>query len=285
MKIYVIGIGLIGGSMALELKNLYHDFEIIGVDSNDKHIVEALTLGVIDRKGTLNDLAEADRVILSVPVKESLHLLPLLLTQLNDNALLWDVGSTKEQLCKSVEVHPKRDQYLAAHPIAGTEFSGPKAAHLGLFRGKPQILCEAKKTRADLLIWTKTVFRQMGMYLRFMDPKDHDRHMACVSHLSHVSSFMLGKTVLEQEADEQNIFDLAGSGFESTVRLAKSSPDMWAPIFEQNKENVLDILSAYIKNLEEFKSKLEANDIADLHQQMKNTNQLTTILNGIKHNN
>ena len=285
MKIYVIGIGLIGGSMALELKNLYHDFEIIGVDSNDKHLEEALTLGVIDRKGTLNDLAEADRVILSVPVKESLHLLPLLLTQLNDNALLWDVGSTKEQLCKSVEGHPKRDQYLAAHPIAGTEFSGPKAAHLGLFRGKPQILCEAKKTRADLLIWTKTVFRQMGMYLRFMDPKDHDRHMACVSHLSHVSSFMLGKTVLEQEADEQNIFDLAGSGFESTVRLAKSSPDMWAPIFEQNKENVLDILSAYIKNLEEFKSKLEANEIADLHQQMKNTNQLTTILNGIKHNN
>jgi prephenate dehydrogenase len=285
MKIYVIGIGLIGGSMALELKNLYHDFEIIGVDSNDKHLDEALTLGVIDRKGTLNDLAEADRVILSVPVKESLHLLSLLLTQLNDNALLWDVGSTKEQLCKSVEGHPKRDQYLAAHPIAGTEFSGPKAAHLGLFRGKPQILCEAKKTRADLLIWTKTVFRQMGMYLRFMDPKDHDRHMACVSHLSHVSSFMLGKTVLEQEADEQNIFDLAGSGFESTVRLAKSSPDMWAPIFEQNKENVLDILSAYIKNLEEFKSKLEANEIADLHQQMKNTNQLTTILNGIKHNN
>jgi len=285
MKIYVIGIGLIGGSMALELKNLYHDFEIIGVDSNDKHLDKALTLGVIDRKGTLNDLAEADRVILSVPVKESLHLLPLLLTQLNDNALLWDVGSTKEQLCKSVEGHPKRDQYLAAHPIAGTEFSGPKAAHLGLFRGKPQILCEAKKTRADLLIWTKTVFRQMGMYLRFMDPKDHDRHMACVSHLSHVSSFMLGKTVLEQEADEQNIFDLAGSGFESTVRLAKSSPDMWAPIFEQNKENVLDILSAYIKNLEEFKSKLEANEIADLHQQMKNTNQLTTILNGIKHNN
>jgi prephenate dehydrogenase len=285
MKIYVIGIGLIGGSMALELKNLYHDFEIIGVDSNDKHLDEALTLGVIDRKGTLNDLAEADRVILSVPVKESLHLLSLLLTQLNDNAVLWDVGSTKEQLCKSVEGHPKRDQYLAAHPIAGTEFSGPKAAHLGLFRGKPQILCEAKKTRADLLIWTKTVFRQMGMYLRFMDPKDHDRHMACVSHLSHVSSFMLGKTVLEQEADEQNIFDLAGSGFESTVRLAKSSPDMWAPIFEQNKENVLDILSAYIKNLEEFKSKLEANEIADLHQQMKNTNQLTTILNGIKHNN
>ena len=285
MKIYIIGIGLIGGSMALELKQLYDDYTIVGVDQSEAHLEEALSLGIIDEKGSLDTLAEADRVILSIPVKESLRLLPSLLDQLNDDALLFDVGSTKEQLCKVVENHSRRDQYLAAHPIAGTEFSGPKAAHVGLFKGKPQILCEAKKTRTDLLTWSKTTFRQMGMYLRFMEPQEHDRHMACVSHLSHVSSFMLGKTVLEQEADEQNIFDLAGSGFESTVRLAKSSPDMWAPIFEQNKENVLEILSAYIKNLENFKSKLAADAIDDLHQQMKHTNQLTTILNGIKHNN
>ncbi len=242
MKIYVIGIGLIGGSMALELKQLFDDCTIIGVDQSETHLEEALSLGIIDEKGGLDTLAEADRVILSIPVKECLRLLPSILDQLNNDALLFDVGSTKEQLCKVVENHPKRDQYLAAHPIAGTEFSGPKAAHIGLFKGKPQILCEAKKTRADLLTWSKTTFRQMGMYLRFMGPKEHDRHMACVSHLSHVSSFMLGKTVLEQETNEQNIFDLAGSGFESTVRLAKSSPDMWAPIFEQNKENVLEIL-------------------------------------------
>ncbi|MGB1449660.1 MAG: prephenate dehydrogenase [Flavobacteriaceae bacterium] len=285
MKIYVIGIGLIGGSMALELKALLSEAEIVGVDHNDLHIEEALNLGIIDRKGEIENIGEADRVILSIPVKESLRLLPQLLNQLNENALLWDVGSTKEQLCKVVENHPKRDQYLAAHPIAGTEFSGPKAAQKELFSGKPQILCEAKLTRADLLLWSKTIFRQMGMYLRFMDPKEHDRHMACVSHLSHISSFMLGKTVLEQEADEQNIFDLAGSGFESTVRLAKSSPDMWAPIFEQNKENVLDILSAYIENLEQFKRQLSQDNYDDLHQQMKHTNQLTTILNGIKHNN
>ena len=285
MKIYVIGIGLIGGSMALELKQLFDDCTIIGADQSETHLEEALSLGIIDEKGGLDTLAEADRVILSIPVKECLRLLPSILDQLNNDALLFDVGSTKEQLCKVIENHPKRDQYLAAHPIAGTEFSGPKAAHLGLFKGKPQILCEAKKTRADLLTWSKTTFRQMGMYLRFMGPQEHDRHMACVSHLSHVSSFMLGKTVLEQEANEQNIFDLAGSGFESTVRLAKSSPDMWAPIFEQNKENVLEILSAYIKNLEAFKSKLAADAIDDLHQQMKHTNQLTTILNGIKHNN
>ena len=285
MKIYVIGIGLIGGSMALDLKDLDPAHEIIGVDTNAAHLDEALSLGIIDQKASLDTLNEADRVILSIPVKDSLRLLPALLDQLHQDALLWDVGSTKEQLCRVVENHPKRDQYLAAHPIAGTEFSGPKAAHKGLFSGKPQILCEAKSTRSDLLICSKTAFRQMGMYLRFMDPKEHDRHMACVSHLSHISSFMLGKTVLEQEADEQNIFDLAGSGFESTVRLAKSSPEMWTPIFEQNKANVIDILSDYIDNLQNFKRKLEDDQFDDLHQQMKNTNQLTTILNGIKHNN
>ncbi len=285
MKLYVIGIGLIGGSMAMDLKKCYTAIEIIGVDTNEAHLDEALALGIIDKKGSIEEINQADRVILSVPVKESLAMLPLLLDQLKEDALLWDVGSTKATLCKAVETHPKRDQYLAAHPIAGTEFSGPQAAHLGLFDGKPQILCEAKKTRGDLLNWAKTSFRQMGMYLRFMDADEHDKHMAYVSHLSHISSFMLGKTVLEQEEDEQNIFDLAGSGFESTVRLAKSSPNMWAPIFEQNKDNVLNILSSYIENLENFKRKLENDDIEDLHQQMKHTNQLTTILNGIKHNN
>ena len=285
MKLYVIGIGLIGGSMALDLKKIYPNIEVIGVDTNEAHLEEALARGIIDKKGSLKDIDQADRVILSIPVKDSLALLPTLLDQLNENALLWDVGSTKAALCKAVEEHPKRDQYLAAHPIAGTEFSGPKASHVGLFEVKPQILCETHKTRPDLLSWAKTSFRQMGMYLRFMEANDHDKHMAYVSHLSHISSFMLGKTVLEQEEDEQNIFDLAGSGFESTVRLAKSSPDMWAPIFEQNKTNVLSILSSYIENLENFKRKLENDDIADLHQQMKHTNQLTTILNGIKHNN
>ena len=285
MKLYVIGIGLIGGSMAMDLKKYFASLEVIGVDTNEAHLDKALALGIIDKKGSIEKINQADRVILSVPVKESLAMLPLLLDQLKEDALLWDVGSTKATLCKAVEKHPKRNQYLAAHPIAGTEFSGPQAAQLGLFDGKPQILCEAKKTRDDLLSWAKTSFRQMGMYLRFMEADEHDKHMAYVSHLSHISSFMLGKTVLEQEEDEQNIFDLAGSGFESTVRLAKSSPNMWAPIFEQNKDNVLNILSSYIENLENFKRKLENDDIEDLHKQMKHTNQLTTILNGIKHNN
>ena len=210
-----------------------------------------------------------------------MQLLPELLDQLHFDALLWDVGSTKEQLCKLIASHPKRDQFLAAHPIAGNEFSGPQAAHKGLFQGKPQILCESNKTRPDLLLWAKKTFRQMGMYLRFMEAEAHDKHMAYVSHLSHISSFMLGKTVLEKEEDENNIFDLAGSGFESTVRLAKSSPAMWTPIFEQNKDNVVETLDAYIQNLEHFKSLLVKDDYSALFQEMKNTNQLTSILNGI----
>lgn len=285
MKLVLIGVGLIGGSMALELKKIDPTIEVVGVDTNPAHLDAALSFGIIDRKGNWEEISDADRVLLSVPVKATLDLLPKLLDQLSENSLLWDVGSTKASLCEAVANHPRRENYLAAHPIAGTEFSGPEAAHLGLFAGKPQIICEAKKTRSDLLSWAKTNFRQMGMYLRFMEADEHDRHMACVSHLSHISSFMLGKTVLEEEADEQNIFDLAGSGFESTVRLAKSSPDMWAPIFEQNQNNIIEILSAYIANLENFKQKLMQKDIESLYAQMKNTNQLTSILNGIKHNN
>lgn len=285
MKLVLIGVGLIGGSMALELKKIDPTIEVVGVDANPAHLDAALSFGIIDRKGNWEEISDADRVLLSVPVKATLDLLPKLLDQLSEDGLLWDVGSTKASLCEAVANHPRRENYLAAHPIAGTEFSGPEAAHLGLFAGKPQIICEAKKTRSDLLSWAKTNFRQMGMYLRFMEADEHDRHMACVSHLSHISSFMLGKTVLEEEADEQNIFDLAGSGFESTVRLAKSSPDMWAPIFEQNQNNIIEILSAYIANLENFKQKLMQKDIESLYAQMKNTNQLTSILNGIKHNN
>lgn len=281
MKIYIIGIGLIGGSMAMDLKTIIEGIEVVGIDANKKHANQALELGIIDRIGTLDNVAEADRVILSIPVKESLALLPKLLDQLHSDALLWDVGSTKEQLCELIANHSKRDQFLAAHPIAGTEFSGPQAAHRDLFNGKPQILCEFNKTRPDLLTWAKRTFREMGMYLRFMEAAEHDKHMAYVSHLSHISSFMLGKTVLEKEEDENNIFDLAGSGFESTVRLAKSSPEMWTSIFEQNKENVIEILDAYIKNLEHFKKLLVNDDYKSLFQEMKNTNQLKSILNGI----
>lgn len=284
MKIVVVGIGLIGGSMAIALREQFPSMRLIGVDINEIYLNTALELGIIDERGSLDALSTADRVIVSIPVKETLKLLPGFLDQITENTLVWDVGSTKHAICQAVENHPKRNQFLAAHPIAGTEFSGPKAAVSGLFEGKPMILCESEKTRSDLFAWAEATFTGMGMYLRRMKPKSHDKHMAYVSHLSHVSSFMLGKTVMEIEKDEQNIFDLAGSGFESTVRLAKSSPEMWTPIFEQNKKYLLQSLEAYIENLLQFKAAMDTEDYEELYQQMKKTNQLTDILNGIKTN-
>ena len=284
MKIAILGIGLIGGSFAKELKKQFPSATILGIDHNPAHLESAMSLGFIDSNATLADLSTVDRVVLSIPVKASVALLPEILDRIPEQALVWDVGSTKASICDAVAAHPKRNQFLAAHPIAGTENSGPEAAQMDLFLGKPQILCQSKQTRPDLLDWAKTCFRQMGMYLRFMEAEDHDKHMAYVSHLSHISSFMLGKTVLEREEDEQNIFDLAGSGFESTVRLAKSSPEMWLSIFEDNQTHIIDILDAYISNLEAFKKLLETQSFTELHNQMKHTNQLKTILNGIKTN-
>ena len=282
MKIAIIGIGLIGGSFAKTLRHQFPEAKILGIDSNPSHLETAVAEQLVDEGAALEDLSAVDRVVLSIPVKPSVSLITEILDRIPSHALVWDVGSTKSSICRAVSQHPKRDQFLAAHPIAGTENSGPQAAQIDLFSGKPQILCEAKKTRPELLDWAKTTFRQMGMYLRFMDPEEHDKHMAYVSHLSHISSFMLGKTVLEQEEDEQNIFDLAGSGFESTVRLAKSSPDMWCSIFEDNQSHILHILNAYIANLEHFRDLLQSQNYIDLHNQMKHTNQLKTILNGIK---
>ena len=282
MKIAIIGIGLIGGSFAKALRHQFPEAKILGIDSNPSHLETAVAEQLIDEGAALEDLSAVDRVVLSIPVKSSVSLITEILDRIPSRALVWDVGSTKSSICRAVSKHPKRDQFLAAHPIAGTENSGPQAAQIDLFSGKPQILCEAKKTRPELLDWAKITFRQMGMYLRFMDPEEHDKHMAYVSHLSHISSFMLGKTVLEQEEDEQNIFDLAGSGFESTVRLAKSSPDMWCSIFEDNQSHILHILNAYIANLEHFRDLLQSQNYIDLHNQMKLTNQLKTILNGIK---
>lgn len=192
-----------------------------------------------------------------------------------------DTGSTKAPLCELLVNHPKRRNFLAAHPIAGTEFSGPSAAHVGLYAGKTNIICEVEKTAFKLQERALKIFSDIGMRIRYMDPKSHDRHIAYVSHLSHISSFMLGKTVIEKERNERDIFDMAGSGFESTVRLAKSSPAMWTPIFQQNKENVLETLDEYISNLLLFKSYLEKDDFQAIFSAMESTNKIKEILNGI----
>ncbi len=204
-----------------------------------------------------------------------------LLDEVNDNALIMDFGSTKTAICQQVALHSKRGQFLATHPIAGTEYSGPAAALSDLFKDKIQILCEIHKTRPDLLEWAQDWFKKIGMKLREMDPVEHDQHITYVSHLSHITSYMLGKTVMEKEKDQSAIFDMAGSGFSSTVRLAKSSPNMWVPIFKQNKENISKTLSQYINNLNQFKQLLDADKFDELHEQILEINKIRLILEGI----
>ena len=281
MNIGVIGLGLIGGSFALAAKEHLEDVVLYGADQNQAHLEEAIESGIVDQILSPELYPKMDVMILAIPVNAASLLVLNILDQINDNALLFDAGSTKASICKIVSLHPKRNQFLATHPIAGTEFSGPSAAFADLYVNQTQILCEAQKTRPDLLEWAVQFFRFMKMNIEEMDPQAHDQHIAYVSHISHISSFMLGKTVMEKEQDERTIFDMAGSGFASTVRLAKSSPEMWTPIIEQNSVNILEVLNEYIANLKEFKKLLENKNWSAMHEQMQEINAIKTILEGI----
>lgn len=280
-NLYIIGVGLIGGSFALDVKNKSKDLTVFGIDNNETHLDEAISLGIIDKKATYEDLFNADFVVLSIPVDVAVKELPVVLDKISDTCLVIDVGSTKSDICKIVETHAKRRNFLATHPIAGTEFSGPKAAITNLFQNKTNIICEVEKTAFKLQEKALKLFSDVGMRIRYMNPEAHDKHIAYVSHLSHISSFMLGKTVIEKEKNERDIFDMAGSGFESTVRLAKSSPEMWTPIFKQNKNNVIETLEEYIQNLKQFKAFMEADNFEEIYNEMKDTNHIKDILNGI----
>ena len=281
MNVYVIGIGLIGGSLARDIRKHYPEAKLFGIDLNPAHLDEAHELGLIDQATDYNALSNADLVILTIPVDALVHELPRVLDHVGEDTLVMDAGSTKAEICQSVADHPKRRNFLACHPIAGTEFSGPSAALEGLFEGKTNIICEVEQTAFKLQEYGLELFRKLGMRIRYMNPEAHDKHIAYVSHLSHISSFMLGKTVIEKEKNERDIFDMAGSGFESTVRLAKSSPAMWTPIFEQNKENVIETLEEYIQNLEQFRQKLVDSDFQGIFKEMDDTNRIKAILDGI----
>jgi len=281
MEVAIIGIGLIGGSFAKDVKKLHPNAKIIGLDQREDHLDKALELQIIDEKGDYASLSSADLVYVSIPVNALVMELPKILDAVGEDTVVLDAGSTKRLICDSVSEHPKRRNFLACHPIAGTEFSGPTAALQGLYQDKTMIICEVEKTAFKLQERALTLVQDIGMRIRYMNPVAHDKHIAYVSHLSHISSFMLGKTVIEKEKNERDIFDMAGSGFESTVRLAKSSPDMWAPIFEQNKDNVVETLEEYIQNLTAFKQMIEDNDFENVHQEMSNTNKIKQILKGI----
>ena len=281
MKIGIIGVGLIGGSLALSAREHIPDVQIYGSNRTETNLQKSLDLGLIDSRLDDSMIKQMDIILLAIPVDGAMDRLVDLLDEVNDNALIMDFGSTKKAICQQVELHSKRGQFLATHPIAGTEYSGPNSALPDLFKDKIQILCEIHKTRPDLLEWAQDWFKKIGMKLREMDPVEHDQHITYVSHLSHITSYMLGKTVMEKEKDQSAIFDMAGSGFSSTVRLAKSSPNMWVPIFKQNKENISKTLSQYINNLNQFKQLLDADKFEELHEQILEINKIRLILDGI----
>jgi prephenate dehydrogenase len=279
MKTTIVGLGLIGGSVALGLRRAGIATELIGVDANAANGLKAVEIGLVDKILTEDKaLSTADLIVLAIPVNALNAFLPAVLDSVKKGAVVIDGGSTKTSICKSVANHPKRNQFVAAHPIAGTENSGPSAAFDGLFKGKTNIICEAGKSSVEALNIAMKVFDALEMKTIFMEADEHDKHVAYVSHLSHVSSFLLGQTVLDIEKDEKNIFDLAGSGFASTVRLAKSSPDMWAPIFEQNVEYLSQALLEYIMHLQKFHYHLMKRDTKELHRIMSKANEIRRVL-------
>jgi prephenate dehydrogenase len=279
MKTTIVGLGLIGGSVALGLRRAGIATELIGVDANAANGLKAVELGLVDNILPEDKaLSSADLIVLSIPVNALNAFLPIVLDLIKKDAVVIDAGSTKTSICKSVANHPKRNQFVAAHPIAGTENSGPTAAFDGLFKGKTNIICEAGKSSVEALKIAMKVFDALELNTIFMEADEHDKHVAYVSHLSHVSSFLLGQTVLDIEKDEKNIFDLAGSGFASTVRLAKSSPDMWAPIFEQNSEYLSQALLEYIMHLQKFHYHLMKRDTKELHRIMSKANEIRRVL-------
>lgn len=278
MKITIVGLGLIGGSFARDLKSQIK-VRVYGVEANEQHILQANELGLVEKIIDLDEAVKiSDVIILAVPVDVLETIIPLILDKISDQQILIDLGSTKELICKSVENHPKRGRFVAAHPLAGTEFSGPTAALRGLFLGKKNIICEAEKTDQDALQTALKIFESLGLDNIMMDASEHDKHLAYVSHLSHVSSFMLGMTVLEIEKDEKQILNLASTGFASTVRLAKSNPKTWSAIFDKNNKHLCTALDEYILWLQRFKSAVEQGDKKHAEEMMTKANEIKKVL-------
>jgi prephenate dehydrogenase len=277
-KIAIVGVGLIGGSLAIQLHEKKLSSRLIGVDADAEHARMAMELELVDEVLPLKDaIAAADVVVLAIPVDKLVSLLPEIMDTI-DRQIVLDMGSTKSQVINVIKDHPKRGRYVATHPMWGTEYSGPQAAVRGAYENKAVIICNATDSDADALAWVKHMYKKIGMRLLEMEAKAHDLHAAYVSHISHITSFALANTVLEKEKEEQAIFELASAGFESTVRLAKSNPAMWVPIFMQNRENVLDVLKEHIAQLTRFKESLEKEDNEYLLRLIEDANKIRRII-------
>jgi len=279
MKISIIGVGLIGGSMALKLREKNIASFIYGIDNNTQHISDALELKIIDAGVDLeHGIKNSDLIILAIPVDAARKLLPSVLDLVSDQQTVMDAGSTKAGIVNAVKDHPKRSRFVAFHPMWGTENNGPKSAIAESFSGKAGVICNKEESAEDALNVVEQVVNALDMHMIYMNAEDHDVHTAYISHISHITSYALANTVLEKEREEETIFQLASSGFSSTVRLAKSHPEMWVPIFKQNKENVLDVLNEHISQLRKFKSALEKENYEYLEELISNANRIRGIL-------
>lgn len=277
-KIAIIGTGLMGGSLALKLHEKKIASQLIGVDSNPVHAQQAIECELVDCILPLNEaIAQSDVIVLAIPVDRMVELLPHLLDTITHQIVL-DLGSTKAQLVEAVVSHPRRGRYVATHPMWGTEYSGPLAAVSTAYDNKAVIICNSSESDPDALEWTRGMYRKIGMHLIEMDAVAHDLHAAYISHISHITSFALANTVLEKEKEENAIFELASAGFESTVRLAKSNPSMWVPIFMQNRTHILDVLDEHIAQLKKFRAGIEEGNIEKLKGLIEDANKIRRIL-------
>lgn len=278
MKITIIGTGLIGGSLSLTLREKGLATHVIGVEKNELHAKRALELGLVDELADLSTaVAQSDLVVLAIPINAAEEMLPRILDMVNKQVVM-DVGSTKKVICESVVSHPKRGRFVATHPMWGTEYSGPDAAIKTAFADKATVICSKEESDNDAVELVEQIYKTLGMHLLYMKADDHDVHVAYVSHISHITSFALANTVLEKEREEDAIFELASGGFESTVRLAKSNPAMWVPIFMQNRDNVLDVLNEHIAQLRKFKACLEKENYDYLQELIEHANGIRRIL-------
>jgi prephenate dehydrogenase len=279
MKISIIGTGLIGGSIALKLKNTKFTNFVYGIDQNESHLSKALELKIIDEKADLESgVKNSELIIIAIPVDAARKILPKVLDLINENQTVMDVGSTKSGIVDSIKDHSNRRRFVAFHPMWGTENSGPQSATKDSFAGKAAVICNKEDSDADALATVEKVIENLEMHPVYMNAESHDVHTAYISHISHITSYALANTVLEKEREEDTIFQLASSGFSSTVRLAKSHPEMWVPIFRQNKENVLNVLNEHITQLRKFKSALEKENFEYLEELITNANKIRGIL-------
>ena len=283
MKIGIIGLGLIGGSIAVDLRRRGHAREILGVEADQVNAAAALRIGLVDKVTDLDEcLSESDMVVLAVPVGAAVRLLPRILDSFDAagsaEKIVIDVCSTKEHLARCVRYHPCRRQYVATHPMAGTEYSGPWAALSGLFDGHACIICDAEESAPNAVRRVEELYDVLNMRMIYMSSSSHDVHAAYVSHISHVSSFALALTVLDKEKDEKHIFDLASGGFSSTVRLAKSSSEMWTPILSQNRENVLHVMDTYIEKMNAFRQAIADGDEDAVRGLIEEANRIRRII-------